>query len=841
MKQLAVILLYVLAGLAHGYGIVPGPVKQYYYTDSIDPTGVYYGKWPTPEQAVSSAFKGFFPDGIIDQITCDGIWVQYSSVEQMQCTIDWHFWACSNYDNPPCSWQFRSRAAVPDRWQDGVRCPDASDPGAAGECVCRAGYAPAEGQCLPSFARRAPKPPPACGSGGASPDPSFGKPIQPLRGVERHALDTRISIGGTTLQFTYDSSPISPLSTPTGEPAASGFPVLGIAWSSSLHRRLKIAPNQAAVRAVRGTGHEIVFTRNGVSFVAEADVADRLVHAGTELWYYDHRQQALEVYSTEGQLRRIAYADGRQLVFTYAPGVPVLDSVSDAFGRTIRFAYVPPAGSADAPLQTVFDANGRPYGLNYLNGNFSQLTWPDDSFVQLKYEDARHPLALTGLVDENAARHATVGYDASGRAVSTALAGGVSRYSAAYSYPPVIANSDAYDRVNGVVWQYGSWRAAQGLSLTLPNGTSSSLQSAASIGVPRLTSQSQPAGAGCGASSASQAYDANGNVSQSDDFNGIRVCMAYDLGRNLQTAKVEGLASTAVCSTVLAAATLPAGTRKTVTAWHPDWALPVKVAEPGRITTTVYHGQPDPWNGNAKANCAPSTALLPDKKPIAVVCKRVEQATSTVDPTGSQGFNAPPDTAVPLRVWTYSYNEFGQVLTSDGPRASGDTLDTMTYEYWPVTTFNGTDPAATGQTRGDLKRVVNALGQSTEYALYNKAGQVLESKDANGVVTTYRYDPRGRPLSVQVGSETTQYEHYPTGLLKKVIQPDGISFVQYQYNDAHQLIKASDQLGNSIDYQPDNFGNVTQELVRDAAQAQRRSLLRGIDPLGRVEKLTGRE
>ena len=40
---------------------------------------------------------------------------------------------------------------------------------------------------------------------------------------------------------------------------------------------------------------------------------------------------------------------------------------------------------------------------------------------------------------------------------------------------------------------------------------------------------------------ASLTYDANANVSSRTDFNGQKSCYAYDLSRNLETKRVEGV------------------------------------------------------------------------------------------------------------------------------------------------------------------------------------------------------------------------------------------------------------------------------------------------------------
>jgi YD repeat-containing protein len=353
-------------------------------------------------------------------------------------------------------------------------------------------------------------------------------------------------------------------------------------------------------------------------------------------------------------------------------------------------------------------------------------------------------------------------------------------------------------------------------------------------GFSRLTSQSQPAGSGCAASSSALSYDTNGNVASSDDFNGSRSCSAYDLSRNLETTRVEGLANTQACSAVTGAgASLPTGSRKTSTSWHPDWKLETKRAEPGKLTTSIYNGQPDPFNGGALASCAPSTALLPDGKPIAVLCKQVEQATS--DANGGQGFSASLQGGVANRTRSWTYSSTGQVLTEMDPLNN-----TTTYTYYSDTAFTGSDPNAVGHTLGDLQTITNAKSQVTNYSKYNKHGQLLESTDPNGVVTTNTYDLRQRLLSTSVGGQATTYSFDAAGQLLKVTNPDA-SWIGYEYDAAHRQNAVKDNLGNRIEYVLDNAGNKTGQSVKDPQGNLARSLARSIDALGRVQQTTGRE
>ena len=267
--------------------------------------------------------------------------------------------------------------------------------------------------------------------------------------------------------------------------------------------------------------------------------------------------------------------------------------------------------------------------------------------------------------------------------------------------------------------------------------------------------------------------------------------------------------------------------------WHPDWSLESKVAEPGRITTSVYNGQPDPFNGNAIASCAASTALLPDGKPIAVLCKQVQQATTDGD--GHLGFTAALQSGVASRVQSWTYNQYGQVLT-----AKDSLNNTTTYAYYAATSFTGADPNAVGHTIGDLQTVTNAKAQVTTYSQYNKHGQLLAMSDPNGVVTTNTYDLRQRLLSTSVGGQTTSYSYDPAGQLLKITAPDA-SWFGYEYDPAHRLTATKDNLGNRIEYTLDNAGNKAAENVKDPLGNLARTLARSIDALGRVQQTTGRE
>lgn len=510
--------------------------------------------------------------------------------------------------------------------------------------------------------------------------------------------------------------------------------------------------------------------------------------------------------------------------------IPMLRKITDAFGREVSLSYEIPPGYGPMPrLTAITDSNGTISFSYNEKGILTRITWPDGAYQEFLYEAGQddRPWLLTGVRDENQAQTASYAYDSQGRALSTQLATGADRYAVTqWSVEPQPTVHRWYDAAAGVIWRDSTWSDPVQVQLDLPSGGSSTMQTKLVHGMPRITSQSQPAGAGCTSSVRNQDYDSQGNVTWKEDFKGFRTCYANDLNRNLETMRVEGLNTGYACVAALdPGAPLPSSARRTSSAWHPVWRLESRVAEPRRLTTKVYNGQPDPFNGGATAWCAPSSGTLPDGSPIAVLCKQVEQATT--DPNGALGFAATADSTVPSRVQQWTYNQYGQVLTYTDPRGY-----VTTNAYYSDTTGD--------HTKGDLNTVTNAKQQATTYTKYNPAGQWLEMVDANGITTSRTFDLRQRLKSVATGTALTSYDYWPTGLLKKVTLPDASS-VSYGYDDAHRLTSITDGLGNSVTYTLDNSGNRTGEEVKDPSGTLTKTLARLPDALNRIQQVTGRE
>ena len=267
--------------------------------------------------------------------------------------------------------------------------------------------------------------------------------------------------------------------------------------------------------------------------------------------------------------------------------------------------------------------------------------------------------------------------------------------------------------------------------VTDPLGTARTYNFQTILGVVKSTGTSQPGGSGCGPASSAITYDANGNVASRADFNQHKTCYAYDMARNLETARVEGLASTADCATALAAATLSGDARKTTTVWDTTYRLPHIITEAvgkpeERVTTLNY----DPASGN-------------------LLSKEIKDTASNK-----------------TRTWTYTYttsadNTLVNLLkTVDGPRT--DVSDVTTYTYYSADDTTATPPK---YRRGDLWKITNALNHTTTLTAYDGNGRPLTIIDPNTVTTTLTYWPRGWLKSKTVGSKTTSYDYDNVGQL----------------------------------------------------------------------------
>jgi len=546
----------------------------------------------------------------------------------------------------------------------------------------------------------------------------------------------------------------------------------------------------------RPNGQVFIFALTGGQYLPDVDIDDRLTRltdAGGNLtgWqYYQAASESLESYDAEGKLVSIADRAGLVQTLEYStattppsiarePGL--LIRVTDAFGRELNFTY-----DALARLVTMQDPGGQTYTYEQTTeNNFASVTYPGNKKRTYLYNEAglittnTYGGLLTGIVDENNSRFASYYHDIYGMAYRSEHSGGVGRVDVDYN-----------------TFTQGAW--INPINVTDARGTVRGYNFQVFNNVRLITSITQPAASGSGTVTSSTTYDDNGNLASQTDFNGNRTNYTFDLARNLETLRVEGLTA--------AGATTPQ-TRTISTQWDTNFRLPTAIAEPLRITTMAYDA-----NGGT---CGAKGAL----------CSKAIQATT--DTNGSQGFSATP-TGSP-RTWTYTYNANGQVLTVNGPRT--DVADVTTYTYYP-----NNDP--TPGNRGMLESVTNALGHTTHITSYNAHGKPLTIVDPNSLTTTLTYDPRQRLTSRTVGTEGTSYDYDDVGQLTKITLPDS-SYLTYSYDAAHRLSGMQDNLGNSVTDTLDAMDNRTLEEVRDPVNTLVQTRSRVYNSLNRLFRELG--
>lgn len=616
--------------------------------------------------------------------------------------------------------------------------------------------------------------------------PKCGNPINPATG-NKFLSETDYQSGGSNpLIFSrfYNSLQTKPYYSVVQH-------VVGHSWTHNFQSRIEVSSysglHTAYVR--RPDGKILPFTLVSSAptgygtFTPLGFSSDRLerIDGPDFIWkYITENGDVTETYERFGSLISVANRNGYTQQLSYEYGR--LSTVTDTFGRKLQFTY-----DNFGKLTSLLDPAGNTFQFIYdSTNNLSTVINPDSTVRTYHYENTSFVHALTGLTDERNVRYATWAYDTLGRATSSTHPAGVDQ----------------------TTINYGANTATVTDSLS----TARSYNFGITLGVAKNSGLTQPTASGSGTVSDGRTFDANGNVATTIDFNGNRTNYTYDLSRNLETSRTEGLT---------AGGSATAATRRISKQWHANFRLPTMVAEPLRKTTYVY-------NGDSGASCGlkdDGVTLVPG-----VLCSMTVQATS--DANGYAAFGA---TATgPSRIWTYTYNSNGSVLTINGPRT--DLADITTYTYF------ANNAACTGASalgcRGQISSVTNALGHVTNITEYNAHGQPLTITDPNGLVTTLGYDARLRLTSRSAGNEITSYLYDGIGQLTKVTLPD-TSYLDYTYDPARRLTQITDNLGNKIVYTLDSASNRTQEQIFDSGNALTQIRSRVYNGLNRLTQEIG--
>ncbi|WP_206744500.1 RHS repeat-associated core domain-containing protein [Rhodoferax antarcticus] len=563
--------------------------------------------------------------------------------------------------------------------------------------------------------------------------------------------------------------------------------ILGSQWSTHYSRKLMVSTNASypIVGVFREDGKVYTYSLTNGVWVSDADIKDKLTQSPGGGWNLITNTNEVESYDATGKLLSIRNAAGLAHTMDYDSAGRIWH-VTDQAGRKLTFTY-----DSNNRIYVLTVPNGGQYQYDYdIFGNLIRVTYPDARTKQYLYNEAgysittvgfaTYPNVLTGIIDESGSRYASYWY-ADGKAYKEEHAPGLNL---GIDRNTLSFGSDASGNPRTIV--------------TDALNTARTYSYKTILGIPRSTGQTQPAGSGSAAASSAQTYDASGNVTSRKDFVGNTTCYSYDLTRNLETVRVEGLAPGKACPSNLAAyQPIIIGNsveRKITTQWHASYRLPTLIAEPLRVTTLFY----DPGTGN----------LL------------TQTLQPTTDATGGAGSAATYTGIARTTTNTYfstSDARNGQLHTVDGPRT--DVTDITSFDY--------------DTTTGDLISITNALNQTTTLSSYDADGRPEHVTDPNGLSTFLTYAVRGRLTSIDSGGEITTYTYDAIGNLIGVVRPDGSQFT-YAYDAAHRLTQITDSLGNHINYTLDAIGNRTQEKVFDSAGTQVVGHSRTFDALSRL-------
>lgn len=408
-------------------------------------------------------------------------------------------------------------------------------------------------------------------------------------------------------------------------------------------------------------------------------------HRDLTLNYCGPNDMALGNCLSTDALLSVVGANGRRLDFSYTT-VPV---PAGTLGDEVRPAVLVAGISANGvPVaQYGYDTLGRlsraelgdlslHQGRQYLYGEPAHLCLDGAGAAVAGCDPAHFPHHLTGVIDESGARFADYTYDGFGRVSRSEHAGGTGRVSLVYS-------------------------STTAIDVTLPLGTRKTYQIVdGAFRKPGATQLSS--GGGTVLSSSSQSYS-DFRVSSQVGPTGSRTDYTYDAFH--ETSRTEALTSAG------------AGTpeqRTIQTTWHATLNLPVEQRILNAANTLI---QRRTWTYNARGQELTRTDTDP-----------VSGATRTITKVYCE------DADVSAGVCPLA----GVLRSQKGPRTDVD--DTTRYTYYADTSFSGADPNAEGHTIGDLSRVTNAKSQVTQFTKYDRHGNLLESVDANGVLTRNVFD-----------------------------------------------------------------------------------------------------
>ncbi len=664
-------------------------------------------------------------------------------------------------------------------------------------------------------------PPETCEAGDA-----VGNPVSPSTGEKLQTETDWADLGAHPLRFVRHYRSYGNLNSSLSE-----------RWS---HPYVASIAGGSSPRVVQlGDGSKAIFSRasEAAPWVAN-NGKDSLVEVAGGWLYTRASDESRWMIEASNRLASITQRNGWVTTLGYnATGQ--LSSIRNAFGRSLLLAY-----DASGRLGSITAPDGKLITYAYDGiARLSRVTYPDGTGKSYLYEDARWPLALTGIDDEHGRRFATFSYDAAGRAVSTAHAGGVQNYSLTYLGSPS-AGTPSGSVVEGSTVDATVYQTTA--HVIDPSGTIQTWRYQGGDGSVRVLGAF---GAFEGGQVASRSFTPGANLPAIEtDFEGTQTTFAWDMSRRLLLSTTK-------------AANYPEA-KTTHTQWHPTLRLPVLVTEPGRTSAYTYDtlgnklsetvtdsvtGQARTWQWTYLANGLNDSVTEPQGGVWRFEYDSAGNRTSVKNPLGQEtrfGFDAGGrvlnQTDPNGLVTSYSYDARGRMVQV--------TLgaEVTTFAYTPsgqingVTLPNGYAAAYSYDAAQRLVGVSDNRGNSISYTLDGMGNRVREEvKDGSGtlalvVARTMNYLNLVAEISGAVG-RTVQYEFDNNGELRRQYDPlnqsigrvldplrrpvstgfpDG-NTANLAWNGLDQLTSATDPKGVQTQYSRNAWGEVLAETSPD--------------------------
>ena len=330
-------------------------------------------------------------------------------------------------------------------------------------------------------------------------------------------------------------------------------------WQVNYGKALYIDPYGRGLTLFHGDGRQSQFALNHGAATAEATEQGSLKKVGDH-WVYAAPNLEQYRFDAQGALTAWRLADGRVQTLAYRPMGPgaLTIVVTDSAGHSLQLLVANGRlARAKTGKLTVTYGYDRAARLTKVT-----RTWPGHARSRsYLYEDAAHPGALTGIVDERGVRYATWGYDASGRAISSEHAGGADKTTLSFNADGSTTVTNALG--NAVTYRY---RVIHG--------------------VKRVTAIEGAPAPGCPASNTTYTYTERGQVATRTDALGTVTAYDYDaMGREIRRVEAKGTALE----------------RTTATTWDATRHLPLTVTTADRVITYTYDDQGRPLSTSVRA------------------------------------------------------------------------------------------------------------------------------------------------------------------------------------------------------------------------------------------------